>query len=114
VASFACNVPVLAEQTDYAALMTALVISGFFRGATLINFTLTISEYCSLDKLPAAFGLHMVAKGLFIVALGPLIGKDKVHILLKYVFFDSEYQHLSPCRFYLLIVRTYFSLQPVK
>jgi sugar phosphate permease len=65
---------VLAEQTEYAALMATLVINGLFRGATLINFTLTISEYCSLDKLPAAFGLHMVAKGLFIAALGPLIG----------------------------------------
>jgi hypothetical protein len=77
-----CNDPVFAEQTDYAALMATLVISGFFRGATLINFTLTISEYCSLDKLPAAFGLHMVAKGLFIVALGPVVGKDEIHILL--------------------------------
>jgi hypothetical protein len=106
----ACNVPVLAEQTEYAALMASLVINGFFRGATLINFTLTISEYCSLDKLPAAFGLHMVAKGLFIAALGPLIGKDKIRILLKCVFFDSEYQCLSHCRFYLLIVRNYISL----
>jgi hypothetical protein len=101
----ACNVPVFAEQTDYAALMTTLVLHGFFRGATLINFTLSISEYCNLDKLPAAFGLHMVAKGLFIVALGPVIGKDKIHILLKYVYFDSGYQHLSHCRFYLLIIR---------
>jgi hypothetical protein len=75
-----CNAPVLAEQTDYTALMATLVISGLFRGATLINFTLTISEYCSLDKLPAAFGLHMVAKGLFIVILSPPIGKDKVYM----------------------------------
>lgn len=65
---------VFAEQTDYTALMATLVINGFFRGATFINFTLTIAEYCSLDKLPAAFGLHMVAKGLFIVALSPPIG----------------------------------------
>jgi hypothetical protein len=73
--------------------MITLVLNGFFRGATLINFTLTISEHCSLEKLPAAFGLHMVAKGLFIVALGPVIGKSKsenecftsVHILSKYV-----------------------------
>jgi hypothetical protein len=59
------------------------VINGFFRGAAFINFTLSISEYCSLDKLPAAFGLHMVAKGLFIVALGPPIGKDRMYILLN-------------------------------
>jgi hypothetical protein len=77
----ACNVPVFAEQTDYAALMATLVINGFFRGAAFINFTLSISEYCSLDKLPAAFGLHMVAKGLFIVSLCPPLGEDKVYIL---------------------------------
>ncbi|PNF41712.1 hypothetical protein B7P43_G03459 [Cryptotermes secundus] len=65
---------VLAEQTEYTALMVTIVISGFFRGATLINFALTISEHCSLEKLPAAFGLHMVAKGLFIAALGPVGG----------------------------------------
>lgn len=59
---------------------TILIVSGFFRGATLINFMLVISEYCDerMDKLPAAFGLHMVAKGLFIVAFGPLIGKIDV------------------------------------
>ncbi|XP_069674656.1 monocarboxylate transporter 14 isoform X2 [Periplaneta americana] len=64
----------LAEQTEYTALMITLVVNGFFRGATLINFTLTISEHCSLEKLPAAFGLHMVGKGIFIVAFGPVIG----------------------------------------
>lgn len=64
----------LAEQTEYMTLMITLVINGFFRGATLINFTLTIAEHCDLEKLPAAFGLHMVAKGIFIVLLGPLIG----------------------------------------
>jgi hypothetical protein len=94
-----CNVPVFAEQTDYTALMATLVINGFFRGATFINFTLTIAEYCSLDKLPAAFGLHMVAKGLFIVALSPPIGKDKAYMLLKHVFCDSEHQRLLQCGF---------------
>jgi hypothetical protein len=88
---------VLAEQTDYTALMVTLVISGFFRGATLINFMLTISEHCSLEKLPAAFGLHMVAKGLFIVALGPVIGKNKsrkVQISFLCFLYDFSYQSL--------------------
>ncbi|KAJ3657860.1 hypothetical protein Zmor_009636 [Zophobas morio] len=65
---------VLAEQTDWTMIMVWLVICGFFRGAALINFTITISEYSSLEKLPAAFGLHMVGKGLFVVAIGPLLG----------------------------------------
>ncbi|KAK4887866.1 hypothetical protein RN001_004137 [Aquatica leii] len=65
---------VLAQQTDYTMILVWLVVCGFVRGAALINFTITISEYSSLEKLPAAFGLHMVGKGLFVVALGPILG----------------------------------------
>ncbi|XP_031338936.1 uncharacterized protein LOC116167647 isoform X2 [Photinus pyralis] len=65
---------VLAEQTDYTMILVWLFVCGFVRGAALINFTITISEYSTLDKLPAAFGLHMVGKGLFVVALGPVLG----------------------------------------
>lgn len=65
---------VLAEQTDYTMILVWLFVCGFVRGAALINFTITISEYSTLEKLPAAFGLHMVGKGLFVVALGPVLG----------------------------------------
>lgn len=65
---------VLAEQTEYTNILIWLVICGFFRGAALINFTICISEYSSLEKLPAAFGLHMVGKGLFVVIFGPILG----------------------------------------
>lgn len=40
----------------------------------LSNFTLTVSEYCSLEQLPAAFGWHMIGKAVFVTAFGPLIG----------------------------------------
>lgn len=66
---------VLAEQTDWTRIIVWLSISGFFRGSALANFTLTVSEYCSLEKLPAAFGWHMIGRAVFVVALGPLIGK---------------------------------------
>ncbi|XP_026765027.1 uncharacterized protein LOC113523310 [Galleria mellonella] len=65
---------VLAHQSEWVPLMIWLSICGFFRGMCLSNFTLTISEYCPLEKLPAAFGLHMVSKGVFVVAIGPIIG----------------------------------------
>ncbi|CAG9792112.1 unnamed protein product [Diatraea saccharalis] len=65
---------VLAEQSEWVPLMIWLSICGFFRGMCLSNFTLTISEYCPLEKLPAAFGLHMVSKGVFVVVIGPIIG----------------------------------------
>lgn len=68
----------MAEQTEWNMLMLWLFICGFFRGMALSNFTLTVSEYCSLEQLPAAFGWHMVGKGVFVVALGPLIGKSRV------------------------------------
>lgn len=64
----------MAEQTEYYHLMFWLFICGFFRGMALSNFTLTVSEYCSLEQLPAAFGWHMIGKGLFVTLFGPLIG----------------------------------------
>ncbi|XP_058443025.1 uncharacterized protein LOC131425284 [Malaya genurostris] len=65
---------IVAEQRGYTELMVWLSITGFFRGIALANFTLCVSEYSSLEKLPAAFGWHMVGKGLFVIAFGPLIG----------------------------------------
>ncbi|XP_022209300.2 uncharacterized protein LOC111065428 [Drosophila obscura] len=65
---------IMAEQTDWTQLMIWLSICGFFRGSALSNFTLTVSEYCSLEKLPSAFGWHLVGKALFVITFGPLIG----------------------------------------
>uniref|UniRef100_A0A1Q3G203 Putative monocarboxylate transporter n=2 Tax=Culex tarsalis TaxID=7177 RepID=A0A1Q3G203_CULTA len=65
---------IVAEQRTYTELMVWLSITGFFRGVALANFTLCVSEYSSLEKLPAAFGWHMVGKGVFVIAFGPLIG----------------------------------------
>ncbi|XP_037937310.1 uncharacterized protein LOC119671945 [Teleopsis dalmanni] len=65
---------IMAEQTDWTQLMIWLSICGFFRGSALSNFTLTVSEYCSLEKLPSAFGWHLVGKAIFVICFGPLIG----------------------------------------
>lgn len=65
---------VLAEQTELTSMMVWLCVAGFFRGIALSNFTLTVSEYSSLEKLPAAFGWHMVGKAIFVIIFGPLIG----------------------------------------
>lgn len=65
---------IMAEQTEWTQLMVWLSICGFFRGSALANFTLTVSEYCSLEKLPSAFGWHLVGKAVFVICLGPLIG----------------------------------------
>ncbi|XP_016976987.1 uncharacterized protein LOC108042974 [Drosophila rhopaloa] len=65
---------IMAEQTEWTQLMVWLSICGFFRGSALSNFTLTVSEYCSLEKLPSAFGWHLVGKAVFVITFGPLIG----------------------------------------
>lgn len=68
---------IIAEQTTWVGIITMLSISGFFRGIALSNFTLTVSEAVSLERLPAAFGWHMVGKALFVILFGPLIGKNQ-------------------------------------
>ncbi|KYQ56363.1 Monocarboxylate transporter 1 [Trachymyrmex zeteki] len=65
---------ILAEQSEKAPLIVTLVIAGFLRGATLVNLNLCISECCTLKKLPSAFGIFMVIKGLCVITMSPLIG----------------------------------------
>jgi len=65
---------IMAEQTTWTGVVTVISISGFFRGISLSNFTLTVSEAVPLERLPAAFGWHMIGKALFVIAFGPLIG----------------------------------------
>jgi len=73
-----CNISffytVLAEQSEKTPLIVTLVIAGFLRGATLVNLNLCISECCTLKKLPSAFGIFMVFKGLCVITMSPLIG----------------------------------------
>lgn len=66
--------PVMAAQSKGTFLIVTFVIIGFLRGATLVNLNLSVSECCSLNKLPSAFGIFMVSKGLFVVLMSPLIG----------------------------------------
>ena len=54
--------------------MVWLCIGGFFRGVALSNFTLCVSEHCTLEQLPGAFGWHMIGKAVFVICFGPLIG----------------------------------------
>ncbi|KAG5307764.1 MOT1 protein, partial [Pseudoatta argentina] len=65
---------ILAEQSEKTPLIITLVIAGFLRGATLVNLNLCISECCTLKKLPSAFGMFMVFKGLCVIIMSPLIG----------------------------------------
>nr|CAD7196292.1 unnamed protein product [Timema douglasi] len=64
----------LATTKDFKIILLSLAFCGFVRGVTVVNLNLSISEYCSNDKLPAALGINMVIKGVFILAFGPLLG----------------------------------------
>ncbi|XP_015114503.1 monocarboxylate transporter 12 [Diachasma alloeum] len=65
---------ILAEMSQGILLFVVLVINGFIRGAAIQNLQLSVSETCSLQSLPYAYGLFMVSKGTFSLCFSPLIG----------------------------------------
>ncbi|KAL6440489.1 hypothetical protein ACFW04_003188 [Cataglyphis niger] len=103
---------VLAEQTAKISLIIMFVIAGFLRGATLVNLNLCISECCTLKKLPSAFGMYMVFKGLCVVTISPLIGyirdvsgsyKICIHImtaiiLITFIMWSIEFLYIVFCK----------------
>lgn len=100
----------MAEQTEFNMLMLWLLICGVFRGMALSNFTLTVSEYCSLEQLPAAFGWHMIGKGLFVTCFGPLIGnKTKTHSFIDKL---NQFSSILECVLFLLFQQDTFAMQP--
>ncbi|XP_033218414.1 monocarboxylate transporter 12-like [Belonocnema kinseyi] len=65
---------VFAEGSNDTFLLVVLVIIGFIRGASIVNLNLTISESCSLEMLPHAFGIFMIFKGTLVILISPLVG----------------------------------------
>lgn len=88
---------VFAEESNSLALIVTLVIVGFLRGSTIVNMNLTISEQCTLEMLPHAYGIFMVFKGTFVVFFSPAIGfvRDMtssyricIHLMSGVIFFS--------------------------
>ncbi|XP_051176327.1 monocarboxylate transporter 1-like isoform X2 [Leptopilina boulardi] len=88
---------VFAEESNNIALIVTLVIVGFLRGASIVNMNLTISEQCTLEMLPHAYGIFMVFKGCFVVFLSPAIGFARdltgsyricIHLMSAVIFFS--------------------------
>ncbi|XP_069672117.1 monocarboxylate transporter 12 [Periplaneta americana] len=65
---------VTAEARGLYVLIAISAINGFIRGSTVVNQNLALSEYCSKEKVPAALGINMVAKGIGILTFGPMLG----------------------------------------
>lgn len=66
---------ILAETLSRHRLIIMSAIYGYVRAATVVNQNLTISEYATQDKLASALGLNMIAKGVFVMTIGQLLGK---------------------------------------
>lgn len=69
-----CVRSILAETHERNKLIFISVIYGYCRAATIVNTSLTISEYVRTDKLPSALGLNMVIKGCFAISIGQFLG----------------------------------------
>lgn len=68
---------ILAELTDYTALIITCALFGFFRAMAVVNQVLTISEFCTKyypEKIPGALGLNMIIKGITVISVGQLLG----------------------------------------
>lgn len=72
---------VLANTLNRHELIIMSAIYGYIRAATVVNQNLTISEYATEDKLAGALGLNMIAKGLFVITIGQLLGEFAVYRL---------------------------------
>lgn len=65
----------LADTLNRHELLIISALYGYVRAATVVNQNLTISEYATEDKLAGALGLNMIAKGVFVMTVGQLLGK---------------------------------------
>lgn len=68
----------MALTKDRQSLMIISGCYGYLRAMTVVNQSLTISEYCTQENLPGALGLNMVIKGCFVISLGQVLGKNKL------------------------------------
>lgn len=71
---------ILADTLNRHELLIMSAVYGYVRAATVVNQNLTISEYATEDKLAGALGLNMIAKGVFVMTIGQLLGKILRHI----------------------------------
>lgn len=65
---------VASANESLQSIMIVSGIYGYIRAMCVVNQSLSISEYCSQEKLPGALGLNMVIKGIFVITVGQLLG----------------------------------------
>lgn len=68
---------ILAELTDYRAIMVTCSVFGYLRAIVVVNQLLTLSEFCTNwcpEKLPGALGLNMIIKMISVITIGQIFG----------------------------------------
>ena len=68
---------VLAELTNYTALVITCAFFGYFRAFMIVNQVLSVSEFCTKfypEKIPGALGLNMILKGICVISIGQVLG----------------------------------------
>lgn len=92
---------ILAGTSSRRNLLIMSTIYGYVRAATVVNQNLTISEYASQDKLASALSLNMIAKGIFVMTIGQLLGICSIF---------EQANHITKKRFNLIEFKFYFFL----
>lgn len=64
----------MAATSERWSLIGMSAVFGYTRAATVVNQNLVVSEYATRERLAAALGLNMVAKGVAVISIGQLLG----------------------------------------
>lgn len=60
--------------TNYTEIMIAAVVLGIAKGVRNVYMSIVIPSYVPVERLAGASGIQMMANGLAMMLLGPLLG----------------------------------------
>lgn len=60
--------------TNYIQMIIAVIILGIAKGVRNVYMSIVIPSYVPIDRLAGASGIQMMANGLAMMLLGPLLG----------------------------------------
>ena len=59
----------------FEQMMAACICLGIARGIRTVYWSLVIPDYVPIERLASAAGLQMAVNALFLIGLGPVVGK---------------------------------------
>lgn len=75
----------LTLTSEFYGVVLVVAFFGLSKGVRAVFMPLVIPNYVPLGKLPSAQGLQNVMNGLFLMMLGPVIGKICIFIFTVYI-----------------------------